>query len=355
MLYEIGSGQQQELSYTYLQVPAGTGQYQWIDYNHDGIQELNEFVLAQFPDQAQYIRVYTPTGIYIKCTYNTFNYSVSVTPKALIGTKGSDFDLFLTRMTLQSSLQLTQRQEASGGVQWNPFKAPLLDTALITRTMIMANTFSFNRTDPHWGFDLSNTHKSSKSLLTYGYATTANDEWSVRGRINVNKTISLTTTLKQGTTSAINSSSNFDSSNYNLRQFSVEPDIIYSRKSNMRFEIGYVLSTKENAPAWGGQNYTSTGFNTAFKYNILQSTSIQGKFTFNSIVYMATEGGSPSTTSPASYTILEGLAPGKNYLWNIDFTKKLGNNLELSLQYDGRKPAGQGIINTGRAALRALL
>jgi hypothetical protein len=123
----------------------------------------------------------------------------------------------------------------------------------------------------------------------------------------------------------------------------------------MRFEIGYLLSTKENAPAWGGQHYASTGFNTAFKYNVLQNTSIQGKFTFNSIVYMATEGGSPSTTSPASYTILEGLAPGKNYLWTIDLTKKLGNNLELSLQYDGRKPAGQGIINTGRAALRALL
>jgi len=354
VLYEIGSGQQQTLSYTYLQVPAGTGQYQWIDYNHDGIQELNEFVLAQFPDQAQYIRVYTPTGIYIKCTYNTFNYSVSITPKALIGTKSSDFDLFLTRMTLQSSLQLTQREQASGGVQWNPFNAPLQDTTLITRTMIMANTFSFNRTDPHWGFDLSNTRNSSKSLLTYGYATTATNEWSVRSRINVNKTISFTTTLKQGTTAAINSSSNFDSSNYNLRQFSVEPDIIYTRKSNMRFEIGYLLSTKENVPAWGGQSYTSTGFNTAFKYNVLQSTSIQGKFTFNSIAYTAAEGA-PSTTSPASYTILEGLAPGKNYLWNIDFTKKLGNNLELSLQYDGRKPAGQGIINTGRAALRALL
>src|SRR6202020_456694 len=196
VLYEVGSGQQQKLSYTYLQVPAGTGQYAWIDFNKDGIQQLNEFVLAQFPDQAQYIRVYTPSGVYIKASYNTFNYSLSITPKALVGPKSPHYQLFLARMLFQSSLQLTQKQQASNNIQWDPFKAPLQDTALITRSMIMANTFSFNRTDPHWGFDLSNTHNSSKSLLTYGYATAATNEWSVRSRINVNKTLSLTPILK---------------------------------------------------------------------------------------------------------------------------------------------------------------
>ena len=101
---------------------------------------------------------------------------------------------------------------------------------------------------------------------------------------------------------------------------------------------------------WGGQNYTSTGINSDFKYNILQSTSIQGKFIFSDISYTSKEGA-PSVTSPVSYTILEGLPPGRNYVWGLDFTKQLGSSLEISLQYDGRKPAGQGVINTGRAAL----
>jgi hypothetical protein len=353
-LYEIGSGQQQELSYTYLQVPAGTGQYAWIDYNKDGIQQLNEFVLAQFPDQAQYIRVYTPSGVYIKASYNTFNYSLSITPKALVGPKSPHYQLFLARMLFQSSLQLTQKQQASNNIQWDPFKAPLQDTALITRSMIMANTFSFNRTDPHWGFDLSNTRNSSKTLLTYGYQAQQTNEWSARTRLNLNKMFALNTIFRQGSTQLINSSSNFDSSNYALRLYSVEPDLSYTRKSNLRIGLGYRLSTKVNSLQWGGQTYTSTGFNTDFKYNILNSTSIQGKFTVNSILYTSKEG-TPSTTSPVSYTILEGLAPGRNYLWNLDFTKKLGNNLEINLQYEGRKAAGSGVINTGRASLRALL
>ncbi|WP_431216818.1 hypothetical protein ACQ86N_21000 [Puia sp. P3] len=257
-------------------------------------------------------------------------------------------------MTLQSSMQLTQKQQARGLVEWNPFKAPLDDTALITRTQIMVNTLSFNRQDPLWGFDLSNTRNGAKSLLTYGYETRQTDEWSLRSRLNLNKSVALTAIYRQGTNQLNNSSSNFDSSNYDLKQFSIEPGVTYTRKSNLRIGLGYRLTTKENSPAWGGQRYTATAMNTDFKYNILQSTSIQGKFTVSSIVYTSA-AGKPSTTSAVSYTILEGLQPGKNYLWNLDLTKRLGNSLELSLQYEGRKAGETRIIHTGRAALRALL
>ena len=354
LLYEIGSGQQQELSFTYLQVPAGTGQYAWIDYNKDGIQQLSEFVLAQFPDQAQYIRVYTPTGIFVRASYTTFNYSLSITPKAALGPKSSRFHLFLGRMMLVSSLQMTQKQLAGNGIQWNPFKDPVQDTALIYRNMIMANTFSFNRTDPHWGFDISNTRNSTKSLLTYGVEDRQTNEWSLRTRVNMSKALALTTTIKQGGQHFLNSSSNFDSSNYDLRLYSLEPDLIFTHRSNIRIGVGYHMSTKQNTLQWGGQRYASTGINSDFKYNILQSTSIQGRFLYSDISYTAKEGA-PSTSSPVSYTILEGLAPGRNFEWGLDFTKRLGGSLEISLQYEGRKAAGQGVINTGRAALRAVL
>jgi hypothetical protein len=41
-------------------------------------------------------------------------------------------------------------------------------------------------------------------------------------------------------------------------------------------------------------------------------------------------------------------------LWGMDYTKRLLNNVELSLQYDGRKAAASNTIHTGRASIRAI-
>ena len=53
--------------------------------------------------------------------------------------------------------------------------------------------------------------------------------------------------------------------------------------------------------------------------------------------------------------MLEALLPGKNYLWSIDLTKRFINNLELSFEYEGRKPGTGSTVNIGRASLRVLL
>ena len=52
--------------------------------------------------------------------------------------------------------------------------------------------------------------------------------------------------------------------------------------------------------------------------------------------------------------MLNGLLPGSNYIWNVTLTKRLLNNLELNVQYDGRKPGSSRTVHVGRAGVTAL-
>ncbi len=164
VLYEVGSGQEQKRDFAFLEVPAGQGEYTWIDYNEDGIQQLNEFEIAKFQDQAKYIRIFTPTNEFIKANYNTFNYTVGLNPRSVIDmVNAKGFSKLLSKLNLQSSLQLNKKEIARGVVELNPFRAPLSDTSLITLNSVLVNTFSFNRYSSSWGFDLNNSRNRNKS------------------------------------------------------------------------------------------------------------------------------------------------------------------------------------------------
>jgi hypothetical protein len=354
VLYEVGAGQEQKRDYAYLEVPAGQGEFTWIDYNNDGVQQLNEFEIALFQDQAKYIRIFTPTNQFVKANYNTFNYTMSFNPRSAIDlSKAKGLKKMLANVNLQSALQLNKKELARGIVQFNPFKAPLSDTSLITLTSTFINTFSYNRFSPKWGFDVNNSRNNSKSLLTYGYESRKLEEWGLRSRWNITRMFMLELNGKTGVNQLASSNPKFDNRNYKVNQYSAEPGITFTKGSNFRIGLGYKFAQKKNETG-SQEKSVSNSINTDVKYNILQSTSIQARFTYNNIVFSSSEAV-PNTNSPASYIILDGLLPGKNFLWNLDLTKRLSNNLEMNIQYEGRKPGASRIVHIGRASIRALL
>ena len=354
VLYEIGAGQEQKRDYSYIEVPAGQGDYTWNDYNGDGIQQLNEFEIAIFPDQAKFIRIFTPTNEFIKANYNTFNYSIGLNPRSIINvSNASSVQKFIARINLQSSLQINKKEQADGLVQFNPFGTPLSDTSLITLNQTYVNTLSFNRFSSKWGFDINNSRNAAKALLTYGYESRKINEWSLRTRININKLVSFDITGKKGINALGTENPKFDNRNYKIDQYSVEPRTIFTRGANFRLIIGYKFTNKENQQGFN-EKYSSNSINSEIKYNILQSTSIQAKFTYGNIQYQTSDPAN-GLNSTVSYIMLDGLLPGKNFLWNLDFTRRLSNFLELNLQYEGRKPGSASTVHIGRAAIRALL
>jgi hypothetical protein len=349
VLYEVGTGQEQKRDFTYVEVPPGQGEYTWNDYNGNGIPELNEFELSQFRDQAKYIRIFTPTNEFVKANYLQFNYSFVINPRAMIDmSKADGFQKFLARLYFQSSLQV-YKKESSGKLQFNPFAVPLQDTALIALNQVFSNSFSFNRFSSTWGMDINNIRNDNKAFLTYGYESRRVNDWNVRGRWNITRSFLLELSGKKNRNRLV--TPNFDNRNYHIGSYGIEPRISLIRGTDFRAGVGYRYDNKSNTDSV--QKATIHSLTGEVKYNVLSSSSVAAKFTYSQIRYTDPGNGNIPNTS-VSYIMLDALLPGRNFLWTLDFSKRLTSYLELNIQYEGRKAAASNTVHIGRASLRAL-
>lgn len=347
LLYETGSGQEQRRDFSFLEVPAGQGEFTWRDYNDDGIPQLNEFEIAQFRDQARYIRIFTPTLDFIRAGYAQFNYSIQLNPRSLIqSSDASAFAKLLARFSAQSGLQINKKETAGKGLLTQPFSRPASDTGLILLNAVFNNTLFYNRTSTVWGFDLTHLASTNRSILTYGLETRSLRDVSHRLRWNINKHF-----LSQWQTKWVRNTlttPGFANRNFALQQWSLEPNLSYQEGTKYRLSLAYKYEEKQNREG-EGERSLNHALTAEGRYNVLSSSTVNARFQINSMRFT---GGSLNST--VAYIMLDALLPGTNFLWNVDVTRRLSGNIELSFQYDGRKPGSGRTIHSGRASLRAL-
>ncbi len=350
ILYEVGAGQEQKREFTFIEVPAGQGEYTWIDYNNNGIKELNEFEIALFNDQRKYIRVNTPTNQYVKANYVTFNYSADINPRMLINEKKvHGLKKMLAKTSLSSSLQINKKDLATGNFEFNPFTKRLVDTTLLTLSSFLSNTIFFNRTSPVWGLDVTQVVNNSKSLLTYGVESRSLRTMALKLRWNMSRSFSTNINVRKITNELF--TPKFSNRNYQIDQQIAEPSVSFVKGTKFRLTLQYGYNKKKNLLGFSEQAINNT-FATEVKYNVLSSSSINARFSMNNIDFKFAPGGTANST--VGYIILDGLQPGKNYLWNLEFTKRLAGNIEMTIQYDGRKAGDTRTVHIGRATVRAI-
>ena len=348
-LYEIGSGQEQKRDYTYVEVPAGQGIYNWIDYNNDGVQQSNEFVVAVYDDQKKFIRVLTPTNEYVPIHYVNYNQTIALEPARYWNSKKmTATQHFLSRFSDQAALQISNRLLAGQGVTaYNPFASTLRDSNIIITSNSLSNTLYYNRTSSGWGIDYSYLHNSGKQLLTYGVEGNATTTNTVRLRWNLNP--SFTFNLTGGENLRGYQSALADGRTYSVRGYNTAPSLTWLYRSVFRITGALQYDDRHNEAAYGGEHATIAGANIELRYSKPTYGVILLRTAFSQIGYNGL------STSPVTYTILDALQPGNNYTWNANWERRVSKGVELSLEYEGRKPGTGGVVHTGRMTVRAIL
>src|SRR5690606_25743774 len=121
-VFETQSGTLPQQDFTYIEVEPGQGTYTWIDYNNNGIQELEEFEVAQFQDQGSYVRVLLPNQIFIKTHQNRLSQTLTLNPQQGSVSDSKDKP-FWSHFYNQTSYLVDRKVRREGNAfNLNPFK-----------------------------------------------------------------------------------------------------------------------------------------------------------------------------------------------------------------------------------------
>jgi hypothetical protein len=343
--YEVGSGLEQKREFLYIQVNDGQGVYTWIDYNSDGVKDLNEFEVAQFVDQASYIRVFTPSNAYQKTYSNELNESVFWRPERIWSNKKGILGL-LSRFSDQARIRINRKTNLFNGAEaFNPFALQIRDTNLISSAYNLRNTLFFNRTSSIFSAEYNFLNLKNKTLLASGFDSRANLYHELSFRCNIKKVFSIETKGQKGTK---DSEADYTSGrNYSLAYFFIQPSLIFQPGTNFRISLDVRYSEKQNAQIYGGEYAVLREIGSAFKYNQAEKGSLQGGLKMVSITY----NGNPN--SALGFEVLEALKAGINYTWNLGYQRAVSKNLQLSVQYNGRQSQNSRTIHSGGMELRA--
>jgi hypothetical protein len=347
-VYQIGSGLEVKKEYSFIEVPAGQGNFAYVgDINGNGVKDLNEFEAAVFSDEAKYIKVFTPTNEYIKVYRNLFSESLYITPRQLLKNK-KGFAHLISKLSTRTNWS-TDRNSSDDSHYFNPAYLPVTDTNLITLNALFNQQIYFNKTSSVFAIDYGYTDNKNKSLLTNGFEARNYIKNEFHGRWNISKQWTIEYFYDFGTKS--NFSALFVNKNYFIRYENHLPKITYQYGSKFRLSMIYEYKQKVNEynfsdpSATDKMYYNKAGFES--RLNITQKGSILSQINFIHIAYTGQQN------QTLQYEMLEGLQNGINATWLLSIQRNISKHMQLNINYQGRTSENAPVVHIGNVQIRA--
>jgi len=341
-IFETNSGTLPQQDFTYVEVEAGQGSYTWIDYNEDGIQELNEFEVAQFQDEGNYIRVLLPNQVFIKTHQNRLSQTITLNPQQWSVSENKS-KKFWSHFYNQTAFLIDRKLRKEGNdFNLNPFEEDENNQLAVNKSI--RNVLFFNRGKQRFTTSYTFLSNSNRTVLSIGFQQNKlkSHQFNFNHKFGKSWLLNMTSAIDVNESE----SENYSSRNYTIDEVRFNPKLSYLFNENASFDVFYQYTSKDNTIG-NMETLLQNNYGVSFTYNNAQKISLTGEVN----LFQNTFEGNANT--PVSYQMLEGLQPGKNFTWSLLAQKKLTKFLDLNLNYFGRKTETSKTIHTGTVQLKA--
>ena len=326
----------------YVKTEPGQGFYTWIDYNNDRVQQFNEFEVAQFQDQADYLRVALPNLTFLPTQRAKLRQSITLNASQWVNEKG--LKKTLSHFYNQTYLLIDNEQQRIGdSFNFNPFD--LDETKLLGLTYNFRNSLYFNRNQQN--YSLIYTYGKSRNKNQYSIGNQENNTFVHQLELQHKLSKFWLLDIKSALSENKLETENFVSRNYKIDSKEIAPKFTFLYHKDHRFSFFYHFKKMKNILTEFQQLQQQK---LGAEYFFISKR--QNQISANVNVFLNDFTG--NANSPVGYQMLEGLQSGRNFTWNLLLNQKLNSYLNLNVSYLGRKSQESKTIHTGMVQLKAI-
>lgn len=340
-VYETSSGNIPRQEYVYIKTEPGQGYYTWIDYNNNGIKEFNEFEIAKFKDEAEYLRVALPNINYINTQRAKWVQSIVINPSQWARTSG--FKKVISHLYNQTYFLIDNEQKrTTNAFNWNPFDID--ESNLLGLNFSLRNSLFFNKNLQN--YSVTYTYGRSKNKQLYSIGNQENTTYLHQLELQHKLGKFWLMDFKSSRSKNKVMTENFANKNYQINSADVLSKFTFLYHKDHRFSVFYQFKDKKNV-VLGFEKLQQQNLGVSYFHHRNKNSQISAE------VNLFVNDFEGDQNSPVSYQMLEGLQTGKNYTWNLIYQQKINSFLQMNITYLGRKSENSNTIHTGSVQLRA--
>ena len=351
---EAGSGQERRIVIQYIRTQPGLGQYVWRDYDNDGVEDLGEFELAVFADSATYIRAVGLTDEFVATNTLAANQSINVDPSRV---RGGPQKAFWRRLSYLNTVNLKRRAlQSSGYARLFAVDVGEADTTIVGDNLAWRSALYLNRARNTFRAELEHRQLANRaisvqglqSLRTTGQRLRCEQPLGDSWRIEAEADRELRTSRAEGLSG---------------RNFRID-----TRRAGggLAWRGGTVGEVSLRGDYRTGRDQTGASEVTARELTLEATlrlpraapgatrSSVFAGANLRADLKQVAQRFEGDADSAVGFALLEGLRPGRSWVWSANVDKQLGRARQLSLRYDGRQLGGGRTVHTGQAQVQAV-
>lgn len=344
--FQTGTGRVLQRSYFFMEVARSLGTHSWSDLNGNGEQELNEF----FEDETEYgdrnyVKVLTMGDNYQTAFINNLQYQLRWNlPKSWA--KSQNLMQYLGKLSGGFHANLDNKNTFDDwSARISPFSFGESEEVLSSRNLWKSN-FYYNRGGIAF-LEASWSNSNRKQLMIDGFEGMDRSAFHLVGTLNSFQDWNISAAYRQSANTSF--SEVVEERDYQFNTTSVNPKITWQGGRNLRVSLAYRNDNKLSPDESSGGAVLVNSIELANKLIQAKNGILEGKFS-----YVSVESELLDNQSPLAFEMFEGLRAGDNYVWNLSLRRKIIGDLNLILQYFGRKSQDSKTIHNGSVQLTAL-